>query len=119
MNEQEEEYFFRVLEKVMVFRVITNVNRMDVTDKSQFEIKQTLKEIGEYLLEREHGALELVYPSSLYMSVIKSIVYGSGSDGQYYDDLPRLTRFHVSYYEELAHSMEMQLFDGLLQIDSE
>ena len=113
----EPESLFSLMERAAQYNILTYIRDLGLSAERTQEINQHYEEIETHLLEKEYGAWELAYPSSLYMRCIQALVRGSKEPCNnicIYPWLPRQTRFHVLYYEQLALHMEEKVNKQLL-----
>lgn len=111
-EDQEPESLFKLLERAATHNVFKVVESLGLSADSIDEITRRYEEVETYLLNKEYGAWELAYPSSLYMRCVQALVYGRKEPCDQlciYSCLPRLIRFHVLYYEQLALHFEEKL----------
>ena len=103
------------MERAAQYNILTYIQALGLSAERTQEITQHYEEIETHLLEKEYGAWELAYPSSLYMRCIQALVRGSKEPSNnicIYHCLPWQTRFHVLYYEQLALHMEEKLISN-------
>ena len=113
----EPESLFNLMERAAEYDVLNYIETLGLSAESTHEIMQHFEDIENYLFEKEYGAWDLAYPSSRYMRCIQALVRGRREPCNHicvYPWLPRQTRFHVLYYEQLALHMEEKVNKQLL-----
>lgn len=109
---------FKLMERAAEYDILHYVETLGLSSESIREISKHYEEIEAYLLEKEFGAWELAYPTSRYMRCVKALVHGRKEPCNHiciYNCLPRQTRFHILYYEQLALHMEEKVNKLLLE----
>ena len=66
---------FNILERGITFRVIDRCRDLNLDDTNLREICLCYENIAERLLNEEYRLLELVFPNTLYMKCINSLVF--------------------------------------------
>ena len=106
------------MELAAEYNVLNHTETLGLSSRSTREITKHFEEIESYLLEKEYGACDLVYPNSRYMRCVQALVHDRKKPCNHiciYSCLPRQTRFHILYYEQLALHMEEKINKLLLR----
>ena len=101
-----------MLERGVVFRVIDKCRDLNLMESNLKEICLCYENLAGQLLDEEYMLQELVFPETLYMECIKSLIYETHrpcSETSWYNLLPRHTRFHVTYFQNLRWYVENKL----------
>ena len=95
---------FNMLERSVVFRVNDKCRNLNLMESNLREICLCYEKIAGQLLDDEYRKQELVFPDTLYMQCIHTLIYQADSpcnETCWFRLLPRQMRFHVTYYQNL------------------
>ena len=112
---------FNILERGVTFRVIDRCRDLNLDDTNLREICLCYENIAERLLNEEYRLLELVFPNTLYMKCINSLVFStdrSFNETCWFHLLPRLIRFHITYYQHLMWYADSKYMKSTTTLDN-
>lgn len=101
----QNKQLFKILERAVLSEVMGTLIGLRLTEESLNEVRTRYSEIGDYLFDQRYRLLDITFLATLYMRVIQSLVYSSERGCRatcWYAILPRLTQFHVTYFEQLV-----------------
>ena len=112
---------FNILERGVTFRVIDRCRDLNLDDTNLREICLCYENIAERLLNEEYRLLELVFPNTLYMKCINSLVFSTDrpcNETCWFHLLPRQIRFHITYYQHLMWYADSKYMKSTTTLDN-
>ena len=112
---------FNILERGVTFRVIDRCRDLNLDDTNLREICRCYENIAERLFNEEYRLLELVFPNTLYMKCINSLVFStdrSCNETCWFHLLPRQIRLHITYYRHLMWYADSKYMKSTTTLDN-
>ena len=103
---------FNMLERGVVFRVIDKCRNFNLMKSNLRKICLCYENIAGQLLDDEYRLQELVFPDTLYMKCIHSLVYKTDrpcNETCWYHILPPQMRFHVTFFRILGGTWRINI----------
>ena len=115
----ESEVLFSMLERGIFHRVIDRVENLGLMEENFNEVRSCYERIAERLLDHEYMLMDFIFPRTLYMKCIRSLVYSTCRpcyETCWFHLLPRQMRLHVTYFQHLQWFIDERYSnDTLLQ----
>ena len=111
------EALFSILERGVFHRVTSVLENLGLCEDNIREVVLCYENVAERLFDIEYLWLEMIFPRTLYMNCIRSLVYSRNrpvNETCWYHVLPRQMRFHVMYFQHLSWFTEARYTDQML-----